>query len=91
MPEARKPRIPGVSYKADGPLYEMFIAVRSTTAGTTVSLMYNTRSKGDEPGQGHSWIVRQSSPKPAQGAEHLGNLAAWAIRQAVGKRWQKRR
>lgn len=84
-------RLPGVSYKAEDPIYELFITVRSTSAGTAVSLTYSTRLRGDEPGQGHRWRVYQESPKPARSLEHLLNLAAWAARQALAKRAVKLR
>jgi len=93
MADRREPfkRAPGVSYKAEGPVYELFIAVRSTHLGTTVSLTYHEWAFGDAPMQGHMWQVQQESPKPAKGVQHLSNLAGWAVRQALAGSWLKRR
>lgn len=93
MADRRMPfrKAPGVSWKAESPVYELFIAVRSTHAGTTVSLTYHEWAFGDQPMQGHMWQVQQESPKAARGIQHLVNLAAWAAREAVAGKWVKRR
>lgn len=86
--EAHK-RAPGVSYKAEAPIYELFISVRSTHLGTTVSLSYSEHRFGDEPLQGHRWEVKDESVKTARSLEHLSNLAGWACRQAARGAWRK--
>jgi hypothetical protein len=87
---ARKP-VPGVSYKAGSPIYELFITVRSADGGTTISLEYLTHALGDEPLQGHRWVVKEASSKPATSFQHLSNLAGWAVRRALAGHWQKLR
>lgn len=84
-------RAPGVSYKAASPVYELFIAVRSTDLGTTVSLTYHEWAFGDEPMQGHMWSVKAEDAKPARSFLHLSSLAAWAVRRAAAGQWEKRR
>lgn len=86
--EAHK-RAPGVSYKAEAPIYELFISVRSTHLGTTVSLSYSEHRFGDEPLQGHRWELKEESPKTAKSFLHLSNLAGWAVRRALADAWRK--
>lgn len=88
-PAPSKKKAPGVSYKAAEPVYELFISVRSTPAGTTVALSYYTHALGDEPQQGHYWRVADESTRPAKTYEHLANLAAWALRQGGRGSWRK--
>lgn len=93
MAKRREPfkRAPGVSYKADSPVHELHIAVRSTHLGTTVSLTYHEWAFGDEPMQGHMWAFKDESPKVAKGLQHLSNLAGWAVRRALAGHWEQRR
>lgn len=84
-------RAPGVSYKAEAPVHELFISVRATHAGTVVSLSYHEWRFGDEPMQGQMWHLREESTKTAKGFGHLSNLAGWAVRKALAGQWEKRR
>jgi hypothetical protein len=87
----RSKRAPGVSYAAEGALYELFIVVRSTPSGTTVSLTWTERSKGDQPSQGRRWSRREESPKPLHTLLHATNLAAWVARRALAADWVQER
>lgn len=84
-------RAPGVSYKAESDVFELFISVRSTHLGTVISLSYHEWAFGDEPMQGHMWVVKEESPRTAKGIVHVTNLAGWACRQAIAGRWVRRR
>lgn len=89
MPRPRTKRVPGVSYDAEGWTEELFITVRSTPAGTTVSLTYATKQRGDGPVQGHKWALKADSTKQARGVAHLSSLAGWATRRAISGLWEK--
>lgn len=86
MPKAK---VPAVSYRAEGPVYELFIVLRSTSAGTVLSMTWSTRQRGDEPGQGHKYVLREESAKPVTTTAHAFNLVAWACRAAAARRWVK--
>jgi hypothetical protein len=90
-PTRTKAKSPGVSYAAEDWTEELFLSVRSTPAGTTVSLWYATRTRGDLPQQGHAWTVKAESTKASRGVLHLSNLAAWAARRAISGLWEKQR
>lgn len=86
MPKAK---VPAVSYRAEGPVYELFVTMRSTQSGTVLGLTWSVRQRGDEPGQGHRYTLRQESPKPVTTTAHAFNLVAWACRAAAAQRWVK--
>lgn len=91
MSEKRQKSVPGVSYKAEAPIYALHLNVRSTHTGTVIGVWYSEHKLGDEPTQGHVWRFVYESPKEAKSFQHLSNLAAWAVRQCLAGKWVKKR
>jgi hypothetical protein len=79
------------SYKATGSIRELRISVCQYPERTRLVLVWATREKGDEPGQGHLWIVEHEDRKPVKSLAHALNLAAWLARKALSGDVTKRR
>lgn len=90
-PSRSKAKQPGVSYKAEAPVYGLHVNVRSTHTGTVIGVFYTEHRAGDEPLQGHAWHYEFSTDKTAAGLAHLSNLALWALRQCAAGKWRKKR
>jgi hypothetical protein len=79
------------SYKATGSIRELRINVCQYPERTRINLVWATREKGDEPGQGHLWVIEHEDRKPIKSFAHALNLAAWLARQALAGQMTKRR
>lgn len=85
MPEAKR------SFKAAGPIRELRITVCQYPERTRLGLTWATRERGDEPSQGHLWVLAHESQKPIKSLAHALNLAAWLARKALAGELEKRR
>ena len=77
------------SFKAAGTIRELRINVCQYPEGSTISLTWSTRERGDEPTQGHLWQIKMESPKPVKSIAHGVNLAAWLARRALAGDWKQ--
>lgn len=82
---------PRTTYKAAGSVRELRINVCQYPERTVIGLTWSTRERGDEPGQGHLWVIRHEDTKPVRSLGHALNLAAWLARRALAGQWDKRR
>jgi hypothetical protein len=82
---------PRVTFKAAGSIRELRINVCQYPERTVLGLSWSTRERGDEPGQGHLWVIRREDRKPIKSLVHAVNLAAWLARRALAGQWEKRR
>lgn len=80
-----------VSYRAEGPIRELYITVAQRPGGSVVSLTWSTRETGDTPGQGKRGTIQRTSGKPVRSIAHAVNLAAWVTRLALQDMWDGRR
>lgn len=79
------------SFKAAGTIRELRINVCQYPERTVLGLTWSTREKGDEPSQGHLWVIRHEDTKPVKSLVHALNLAAWLARKAAAGQWEKKR
>jgi hypothetical protein len=82
---------PKTTFKAAGSIRELRINVCQYPERTVLGLSWSTRERGDEPGQGHLWVIRREDQKPIKSLVHAVNLAAWLARRALAGQWEKRR
>ena len=82
---------PRVTFKAAGSIRELRINVCQYPERTVLGLSWSTRERGDEPGQGHLWVIRREDQKPIKSLVHAVNLAAWLARRALAGQWERRR
>lgn len=82
---------PKTTYKAAGSIRELRINVCQFPERTVLSLTWSTRERGDEPGQGHLWVLREEYAKPVRNLVHATNLAAWLVRKALSGGMAQRR
>ena len=82
---------PRTSYKAAGSIRELRINVCQYPERTVLGLTWSTRERGDEPSQGHLWVIREEYTKPIKSLGHAVSLAAWVARRALAGHWEKRR